>query len=49
MVLMPMIYPWFDDQPGKPDESATKKASSRPSLIARMRAKFRKNSPTPGA
>ncbi|SCY78496.1 cobalt-zinc-cadmium resistance protein CzcA [Nitrosospira sp. Nl5] len=56
MVLMPMIYPWFDDpaaskrdEPGEPGESATKEAGSRPGLIARIRARFRKNTPTPGA
>jgi cobalt-zinc-cadmium resistance protein CzcA len=49
MVLMPLIYPWFDDQPGKPGESVIKEVSPRSGLIARIRARFRKNSPTSGA
>lgn len=48
MVLMPMIYPWFDDQPGKPGGNGTKNASPRLSLIARVRARFGKNSPISG-
>lgn len=49
MILMPLIYPWFDDQPAKAGELVIKEASPRPGLIARIRARFRKNSSTPGA
>jgi cobalt-zinc-cadmium resistance protein CzcA len=48
MILMPLLYPWFDDQPAKPGESVINEADRRPGLIARIRAKFGKNSPTHG-
>ncbi|MDQ3186517.1 MAG: efflux RND transporter permease subunit, partial [Pseudomonadota bacterium] len=49
MVLMPMLYRWFDDQPGEADKSAAKPASPRPNLLAWIRARFRHKSPAPGA
>jgi cobalt-zinc-cadmium resistance protein CzcA len=52
LVLMPLLYRWFDDQP-KPEESETladelspvANADLPPSLISRMLARFRKGSP----
>ena len=48
MILMPMLYRWFDDQP-KPDEDAVDDdASPRLNLIGRIRSRFRKASPVIG-
>jgi cobalt-zinc-cadmium resistance protein CzcA len=55
LVLMPLLYRWFDDQP-KPEESETlddelspvAKANPSPSLIARVLGRFRKDSPITG-
>jgi cobalt-zinc-cadmium resistance protein CzcA len=55
MVLMPLLYRWFDDQP-KPEESRTidddfspvSDPNQRSSLIARIRARFRKRLPITG-
>jgi cobalt-zinc-cadmium resistance protein CzcA len=48
MVLMPLLYRWFDDQP-KPDEETVKNdASPRLNLLGRMRSRFRKSSPATG-
>jgi cobalt-zinc-cadmium resistance protein CzcA len=49
MILMPMIYPWFDEVPGEQGGSVTETANPRPSLIARIRARFRTDSPNPDA
>ena len=55
LVLMPVLYRWFDDQP-KPEESETldddlspvANANLRPSLLRRILARFRKGSPVTG-
>jgi cobalt-zinc-cadmium resistance protein CzcA len=56
MVLMPMLYRWFDDQP-KPEESGIsgeqnfappEERSLRPGLLSRIWARFRKRSPITG-
>jgi cobalt-zinc-cadmium resistance protein CzcA len=48
MILMPMLYRWFDDQP-KPDEDVVDDdASPRLNLIGRIRSRFRKSSPATG-
>jgi heavy metal efflux system protein len=55
MILMPLLYRWFDDQP-KPEESETvdddfspaPNSNLRPSLVSRMLARFRKRSPATG-
>jgi cobalt-zinc-cadmium resistance protein CzcA len=55
MILMPLLYRWFDDQP-KPEVSETvdddfspaANSNLRPSLISRMLARFRKRSPATG-
>jgi cobalt-zinc-cadmium resistance protein CzcA len=49
MILMPMIYPWFDEVPGEQRASVTEPASPRPGLMARIRARFRTSSPNPDA
>jgi cobalt-zinc-cadmium resistance protein CzcA len=48
MILMPMLYRWFDDQP-KPDEDVVDDdAGPRLNLIGRIRSRFRKSSPATG-
>lgn len=49
MILMPMIYPWFDEVPGEQRPRVTEPASPRPGLMARIRARFRTGSPNPDA
>jgi cobalt-zinc-cadmium resistance protein CzcA len=57
LVLMPLLYRWFDDQP-KPEGSdatdeqnfsSSEDQSPRPSSIARLRARFAKRAPITGA